>query len=64
MLQKSLSQPQLKGMKGTKMDENTLESEEIEKASKKAYIAEIKLDKIMEEAKNCRHRPPEIVDLT
>lgn len=46
------------------MDENTLEFKEIEKASKKAYIAEIKLDKIMEEAKNCRHRPPEIVDLT
>lgn len=46
------------------MDENSLESQEIEKAAKKAYIAEIKLDKIMEEARNCRERPAEIVELT
>lgn len=46
------------------MDENVLEAKEIETEAKKAYIAEIKLDKIMEEAKNCRHRPPKIVDLT
>lgn len=46
------------------MDENTLESEEIEKEAKKSYIAEIKLDKIMEEARNCRERPLEIVELT
>lgn len=46
------------------MDENVLESEEIEKAAKKAYIAEIKLDKIMTEARNFRDKPHEIVDLT
>lgn len=46
------------------MDENVLEAEEIETEAKKAYIAEIKLDKIMEEARNCRERPPETVELT
>ena len=46
------------------MDENGLEAQEILKEAKKAYIAEIKLDDIMEEAKNSQKRPPEIVDLT
>lgn len=46
------------------MDENVLEAEEIETAAKKAFIAEIKLDKIMEEARNCRERPHEIVNFT
>ncbi len=46
------------------MDENALEYEEILKEAKKIYIAEIKLDKILEEARNCREQPPETVDLT
>ena len=46
------------------MDENGLEAQEILKEAKKAYIAEIKLDKIIEEAQNLQKQPPEIVDLT
>lgn len=46
------------------MDENVLEDEEILKEAKKAYIAEIKLDKIMVEARNFREKPLEIVELT
>lgn len=51
-------------MKGRQMDEILLEAEEIKTMAKKAYIAEIKLDEMMEEARNCRQRSPELVDLT
>lgn len=46
------------------MDENVLEAKEILKEAKKAYIAEIKLDKILKEARNCRERPSELVNFT
>lgn len=41
-----------------------MENEEMDLAIKKADIAKIKLDEIMEGAKNRRHRPPELVELT
>lgn len=42
----------------------TMEKEEMALAIKKADIAEIKLDEIIEGAKNRRHRPKELVELT
>ena len=41
-----------------------MENEEMAFETKKADIAEIKLDEIIEGAKNRRHRPKEIVELT
>lgn len=46
------------------MDENLLEVEEIEKEAKKADIAKIKLDEILEEARNRRLSSSMIVELT
>ena len=46
------------------MDELSLESQEIKTMAKKVYIAELKIDKIMEEARNYREQPSEIVELT
>lgn len=40
------------------MDENVLEAEEVEKATKKAAIAEIKLVEIIGGAFNCQLRTP------
>lgn len=46
------------------MDEISMEAQEIKEATKKADIAEIKLDEIFDGARNCRLRPRKLVDLT